>query len=505
MVKKIIISYNNSIAAILKNNKIEQIIIVNNDYQVNDIYLGVVQRLFSSINAAFIELKKYGKSGFIHINDVRFLRRNKKFFHITDLLSVNQLVLVQVIKESTFNKGPRLTTNIHLHGKYIVLMPFCNTILISNRVYDKNERAYLYSLATLIKPTLMGLLVKLSAQGVSESVIIQDLDLLLRQWYFIQKVVLGNPRSSLVYKDEDLVKKVVRDFYDVSVKKVIVDSYYTLRLSYYYLKKWSCISSVVNTKLQLYKKQDCILNKFYVKRTIKAALRPKVKLYYGGYLIIENYEALTIIDVNSGSFNKPENSKETILKINLYAAIEIAYQLRIRNINGIVIIDFIDMYFQRDQLKLLEHFNKLLILDDARPQILQLSRLGLLELTRRRRGQSLKEVFYKSQVFNLYTFSSLYLNLFPSFSFKYAKDKLLINKNVCSLFFNKKFSNKKLIQSKHCSSDCLFYRKYFICIDYYYLVSLFIPKANYVIPLIFYFRLIKYQKFINSYFLLSKI
>ena len=505
MVKKIIISYFNSVAAILQENRVEEIVIINDNYQVNDIYIGTVQKIFSSINAAFVKLGKHGKSGFIHISDVKFLRKGHNFSNISDVLSVNQLILVQVVKEPTFHKGPRLTANIHIHGKYIVLMPFCDIIVISRKIYDKNERMHLYALAVLIKPELMGILFKSAAQGVSEEIILRDLDALIKQWLFIQKLVSLTPKPCLIYKDEDIVKKIVRDFYDKTISKIIIDSQHGIKLIYYYLKKWSCISWLNITKLQLYSGQDCILSKFYIKQTIRASLKPKVNLLCGGYIVIENYEALTIIDVNSGSFNKPENSKETILKINLYAAIEIAYQLKIRNINGVVVVDFIDMYSQRDKLKLLEHFNKILDLDSAKPQIIQLSRLGLLELTRRRKGQSLQEVFIKPEVVsskysNFYFSSYLYLKLFSSVSPKYFTSRFLVNKNIRSLFFNKNFRKTKLLTNKSFIFNEFLYGKYFIFIDYFYLVYLFNPRANYIVPLVFYSRIIKSNQLINDLF-----
>lgn len=499
MVKKIIISYFNNVAAVLQNNRIEEIVIINDTYQVNDIYVGVVQKIFSSINAAFIKLGKYGKSGFIHISDTKPLRRGNNFHHITDILSINQLILVQVTKEPTFNKGPRLTSNIHLHGKYIVLMPLSNVILISRKIYDNNERLYLYSLAVLIKPELMGLLIKASAQRVTETAILQDLDLLLQQWYFIQKTAIVTSLPNLIYKDEDLIKKIIRDFYEDNVKKVIIDSKQGLKLLYYYLKKWNCVSSIDN-QLQLYSQSDCILEKFHVKQTIKEALRPKVKLISGGYIVIESYEALTIIDVNSGSFNKSDNSKETILRINFYAAIEIAYQLRIRNINGVIIIDFIDMHFRRDQLRLIEHFNRLLVLDDAKPQIIQLSELGLLELTRRRRGQSLREIFGNSSVKNnnfknvaSYFTNHLYFKLFFNVPGRYFQNQLLIHKNIRFLFFNKKFKNNRILKYKFFCLDQNLYNKYFIFIDPSYTVYFFNPRLNYLLPLAFYSKFVKYR------------
>ena len=249
MVNKIIISHFNSVGAIIQTNKVQELIFTNKQYQVNDIYVGIVQKIFSSLNAAFINLGQYGKSGFIHISDIKNLKRGKKSVFIRDYLTVNQFVLVQIVKEPTYNKGPRLTSNIHLHGKYIVLMPRCNIILISNQIYDKNERIYLYSLAVLVKPKSMGLIIKNCAQGVSESLILYDLDLLIKQWHFIQKKFLLSNSPSILYKDEDLVKRIIRDFYDSTIKKIVVDSEYFLKLVYYYLKKWFYLSIVTSTKL----------------------------------------------------------------------------------------------------------------------------------------------------------------------------------------------------------------------------------------------------------------
>nr|YP_009399435.1 ribonuclease E [Dictyomenia sonderi]ARW69041.1 ribonuclease E [Dictyomenia sonderi] len=498
MVKKIIISYFNSIAATLQKSKVQEVILINNTYQVNDIYLGIVHKIFSSINAAFINLGQDSKSGFIHISDIKTLKKGNKFFSINDLLSINQVVLVQVVKEPTFHKGPRLTSNIHLYGKYVVLLPLCNIVLISNLIYDENERIHLYSLAVLIKPRLMGLIVKSCAQGVCESLILQDLDLLIQQWFFIQKKILVNSVPCLIYKDEDLVKKVVRDSYDKSVKKIVVDSIDALKLVYYYLKKWSYISTSIDTKVQLYDKHLCILDKFYIKHTIKKLLKPKVNLLYGGYIFIENYEALTVIDVNSGSFNKLYNSKETILRINFYAAIEIAYQLKVRNINGVVIIDFIDMYSKRDQLKLLEHFNKLLIHDDCSPQVVQLSELGLLELTRKRKSQSIREIFDFSYLksFNYSRFflvDDLYYKLFFNISHEELKNQFFLNKSIRSLFFGKQFKFCKALKNKFIISYNPLLNKYFSLIDRLNLLCFLYPKANYLVPLFFYYRITSLQ------------
>nr|YP_009589056.1 ribonuclease E [Corallina ferreyrae]QBL75572.1 ribonuclease E [Corallina ferreyrae] len=443
MIKKIVISRFNNIAAILQHSKTQEIISVNHDYQINDIYLGSVNKIFTSINAAFINLGLDKKSGFIHMNDIKSLKKNHSFTRISEILSINQLILVQIIKEPTLNKGPRLTANINLFGRYIVLMPFCNTINISRKIYDQNERSYLQALAILLKPATMGLLIRSSASGVNEEVLLEDFRFLKQQWYFIQKLAITMHIPSLLYRDEDLIKKIVRDCYKDNIRAIITDSENSLKQVRYYLNKWRCISPSSNLKLKLYKYPESVLDKFSINTTILNSLKPKVNLAIGGYLFIETYEALTVIDVNSGSFNKTDNSKETVLRTNCYAATEIAYQLKVRNINGVIIIDFIDMESHRDQLQLLEHFTRVLSFDNAKPQIIQLSKLGLVELTRRRRGQSLFELFHSKN-------NKYFTSLNPSLSIN--KDNLkkntIIYKNINTLFFNPLFCRNIFISKR---------------------------------------------------------
>nr|AYR05949.1 ribonuclease E [Lithothamnion sp.] len=435
MIKKIVISRFSNIAAVLQNSRAQEIIVVNHDYQLHDIYLGSVHKIFTSINAAFINLGHNKKSGFIHINDLKPLKKSHNLSQISDILSINQLVLVQIIKEPTLNKGPRLTTNINLLGRYIILMPFCNTINISRKIYDQNERSYLQALAILLKPATMGLLIRSAASGVNEEILLEDFRILKQQWYFIQKLAISKPLPCLLYKDEDLVKKIIRDFYQSNIHAIVIDSEEGLRQVRYYLNKWRCIDCIGNRKLQLFKHSEFILEKFNINTTIQNALKPKVNLSIGGYLFIETYEALTVIDVNSGSFNKTDNSRETVLRTNCYAATEIAYQLKVRNINGVIIVDFIDMESHRDQLQLLEHFNRVLSIDNAKPQIIQLSKLGLVELTRRRSGQSLFELFNSQQ------YTSTSVNTILSIDGNLIKKNSIIYKSVNTLFFNTMFFN----------------------------------------------------------------
>ena len=480
MVKKIVISRFNNIAAILQNSKTEEIIFAHDNYQVNDIYLGIVHKIFASINAAFIELGTSQKSGFIHINDLKFLKKSREKYTVSDQLFMNQLIMVQIIKEPTFHKGPRLTTNINLFGKYIILMPFSNTISISRRIFDRNERSYLQSLSILLKPATMGLLIRASAIGISEETLLQDLASLKQQWYFIQKLAIISSSPCLLYRDKDLVKKIVRDLDPNKVTIVISDSKLVLKRFNYFLKKWSCSYQNNNIYLQLHDSTQSIMDRFNINQTILDSLEPKVFLAEGGYLFIETYEALTVIDVNTGSFNKASNSKETILRTNCYAATEIAYQLKIRNINGIVIIDFIDMDSHRDQLQLLEHFIRVLSFDKAQPEIIQLSKLGLVELTRRRRNQSLFEFFY--------SISNKFLVNAAISSSTLSRNKLnktsRIYKNINHLFFSILFNKSILV-----SDQIKLVKKHFIimnprklCFSYF--------RSTILVPLIVYLDMI---------------
>jgi len=254
------------------------------------------------------------------------------------------------------------------------------------------------------------------------------LRLLKQYWFFIQKLVIISSTPCLLYKDQDLVKKIIRDFYDDNITAIITDSSDSLSRLRYYLNRWCCIHQNSNIKLQVFKQSESILDRFNINSSIVNALKPKVNLSMGGYLFIETYEAFTIIDVNSGSFNKTNNSREAILKTNCYAATEIAYQLKLRNINGVIIIDFIDMESHRDQLQLLEHFARVLSLDNSKPQIIQLSKLGLVEITRRRREQSLFELFYnRYKSYNVSSLNSLKLS---------NQGHNLIYKGINHLFFN---------------------------------------------------------------------
>ena len=393
MPKQIIIAEQHHIAAVFWEEQIQELIVATGHQQVSDIYLGTVENIIPGIDAAFVNIGDSERNGFIHVTDLGPLRLKRSAAAITELLVPHQKALVQVMKEPTGNKGPRLTGNITLPGRYLVLMPYGKGVKLSRRIKDENERSRLRALAILIKPSGMGLLIRTEADGKAEEAIMEDLEFLQKQWESIQYQANYAKPPALLNRDDDFIQRVLRDTFSAEVNTIVVDSSSGVKRIKQQLANWSSGRSPQGVFIDAHKEQQPILDYYRVSAAIREALKPRVELPSGGYIIIEPTEALTVIDVNSGSFTRSATARETVLWTNTEAATEIARQLRLRNIGGVIVVDFIDMDSHRDKIKLLEHFNKALKGDKARPQIAQLSELGLVELTRKRQGKNIYELF----------------------------------------------------------------------------------------------------------------
>jgi ribonuclease E len=388
MPQQIVIAEQLRIAAVLSDDRVDELVVAQGRYQIGDVYLGTVENVLPGIDAAFVNIGESEKNGFIHISDLGPLRLRKGGAGITELLEPRQKVLVQVMKEPTGSKGPRLTGNLSLPGRFLVLQPHGQGVNISRRISSEPERNRLRALGVLIKPPGSGLLIRTEAEGISEDVLIDDLEALLRQWEGIQQAAETAIPPVLLNRDEDFIHRVLRDFYGPEVVRVVVDTPEAVaRVNGFLGEDQSQLT------VEFHEESSELLEHFRINAAIRDALRPRVDLPSGGYVIIEPTEALTVIDVNSGSFTRSANARETVLWTNCEAATEIARQLKLRNIGGVVIIDFIDMESRRDQLQLLEHFTQAVRDDSARPQIAQLTELGLVELTRKRQGQNIYELF----------------------------------------------------------------------------------------------------------------
>jgi ribonuclease E len=395
MPKQIIIAEQHQIAAVFSEDQIQELVVSTGTQQVSDIYLGTVENVLPGIDAAFVNIGDSDRNGFMHVTDLGPLRLRRSASAITELLSPQQKVLVQVMKEPTGNKGPRLTGNISMPGRYLVLMPSGRGVNLSRRIESEAERSRLRALAVLIKPAGMGLLVRTEAEGKGEDEILEDLDYLLKQWESVQAQASSARPPMLLNRDDDFIQRVLRDIYTADVNRIVVDSAAAVKRVKQHLRNWSGGRAPEGVLIDHHRDRLPILEFFRVNAAIREALKPRVDLPSGGYIIIEPTEALTVVDVNSGSFTRSATSRETVLWTNYEAATEIARQMRLRNLAGVLVVDFIDMDSRRDQLALLEHFTKALAADKARPQIAQLSELGLVELTRKRQGQNLYELFGK--------------------------------------------------------------------------------------------------------------
>ncbi len=392
MSQQIIIAEQARIAALLTDDRVDELIVAQGQYQIGDIFLGTVENVLPGIDAAFINIGESEKNGFIHVSDLGPLRLKKGTFGITELLEPKQKVLVQVIKEPTGSKGPRLTGSISIPGKYLILQPFGQGVNISRKINTETERSRLKALGVLIKPPSTGLLFRTEAEKIKEELIIEDLEQLTQQWENIIKVSEVSNPPNLIKRDDDFSLKILRDYIKESTKSIIIDSKFSVARAKDFLI--NCESDI-DIEFHDNSLNQHIFEKYEIKKTIQKALQPRVDLPSGGYIIIEPTEALTVIDVNSGSFTRSANSRQTVLWTNCEAAVEISRQMKLRNIGGVIVIDFIDMESRRDQFQLLEHFASAIKDDSSRPQIAQLTELGLVELTRKRQGQNIYELFGK--------------------------------------------------------------------------------------------------------------
>jgi len=392
MSQQIIIAEQARIAALLTDDRVDELIVAQGQYQIGDIFLGTVENVLPGIDAAFINIGESEKNGFIHVSDLGPLRLKKGTFGITELLEPKQKVLVQVIKEPTGSKGPRLTGSISIPGKYLILQPYGQGVNISRKINTETERSRLKALGVLIKPPSTGLLFRTEAEKIKEELLIEDLEQLIQQWENVLKVSEASNPPNLIKRDDDFSLKILRDYIKESTKSIIIDSKFSVARAKDFLINYE---SDIDIEFHDNSLNQHIFEKYEIKKTIQKALQPRVDLPSGGYIIIEPTEALTVIDVNSGSFTRSANSRQTVLWTNCEAAVEISRQMKLRNIGGVIVIDFIDMESRRDQFQLLEHFTSAIKDDSARPQIAQLTELGLVELTRKRQGQNIYELFGK--------------------------------------------------------------------------------------------------------------
>jgi ribonuclease G len=367
---------------------------------VGNIYRGEVSRVMPGMQAAFIEIG-HERTAFLHVSDIAVPQENNKpdsvrngQDNIAELLQDGQKIMVQVVKDPLGTKGARLTTHISIPSRYLVFMPGGNTTGISQRIEDEEERQRLKDIVQEASTDKKGgYIIRTAAEGVHETDILEDMDFLHRLWESIQELEKDSARGTVLYEDLPLMKRTLRDLVKTDIEKVRIDSKETHRKAVDFAIKFV---PEIASRIEYYPGERPIFDLYSVEDEIQKALNHKVQLKSGGYLVIDQTEAMTTIDVNTGAFIGHRNLEETIFKTNLEASQAIARQLRLRNLGGMIIIDFIDMTDEEHKRQVMRSLEKALEKDHARCHISQVSPLGLVEMTRKRTRESLEHVLCES-------------------------------------------------------------------------------------------------------------
>ncbi|MBP7216936.1 MAG: Rne/Rng family ribonuclease [Candidatus Omnitrophica bacterium] len=362
---------------------------------VGNIYKGRIEAVLPSLGAAFVDIG-LPKKGFLYLSEI------ESAYEMADThpkpkahceVKKGQEILVQVVKESFGTKGPRLSCNIGLAGRYLVLMPQENQIGISRRIEEDDERRRLRQVfAELNLPKDVGFIVRTAARGKSKQELGHDAHFLIKLWKRIEKVIQAQKAPAIIYEEYDLTFRVIRDSFTDDVTKLIVDA----KPEFYRIMRFmKTFLSYLCRKVEMYKGDDLFGEKD-VEKQINRIFESKVFLKSKAYLVIEPTEGLVVIDVNSGGFKKKFNQEETAFKVNCEAAQEVAHQLRLRDLGGIIVIDFIDMEKEFHRREVLSVLKRALSDDRAKYDILGISRFGVVEMTRERIHNTVQTLSYQS-------------------------------------------------------------------------------------------------------------
>ena len=363
---------------------------------VGNIYKGIVSRVLPGMQAAFIDIG-LERAAFLHASDIAVSIDDEKIEqpendeNISRLLHEGQNLLVQVIKDPLGTKGARLTTHITIPSRHLVYMPDVENIGISQRIEDESERQRLRDLVSAARDENVagGFIVRTAAEGASDEAIASDLHFLGKLWVSIRDRIDSTSPGGVIHEDLPLVLRVLRDISDTEVEKMRIDSRETFQRVEEFVAKFT---PELSDKLEYYPGERPIFDIYGIDDEIQKALDRKVQLKSGGYLVIDQTEAMTTIDVNTGAYVGHRNLEETIFKTNLESAHAIVRQLRLRNLGGIIILDFIDMQQEEHKRQVLRALEKYVERDNAHCHISEISSLGLVQMTRKRTRESLEHV-----------------------------------------------------------------------------------------------------------------
>ncbi|MGJ7030781.1 Rne/Rng family ribonuclease [Niabella hirudinis] len=396
--------------ALLEDNKLVELHSEKTDsrFAVGDLYLGKVKKLMPGLNAAFIDLG-YEKDAFLHYTDLSpYVKSLLKFTQlamnqggeqamdfskfeiepeiiktgkITEVLSGKPHILVQILKEPIAAKGPRLSCELSLPGRYIVITPFNNIVAVSKKIHSSEERKRLQKIVEAVKPKNFGVIVRTAAEGKNTAELYEDLTNLVTSWKTIEQNLKGAVAPAKILSEQNKTNSILRDLLNADFNRIIVNSKSIFAETKQYIQKIAPEKAEI---VSLYQSPGGIFDSFGITKQVKASFGKTVNLNSGAYLIIEHTEALHVIDVNSGYKNVSNNQEQNALATNLEAAEEISRQLRLRDIGGIIVVDFIDMKQADNKRTLYEKMEEFMKADRARHSVLPISKFGLMQITRQR-------------------------------------------------------------------------------------------------------------------------
>lgn len=415
MYKELIVNVieNETRVALIEDGNIVELFIERGDEEniTGNIYKGTIQRVLPGMQAAFVDIG-LKQAAFLYVDDVIkkqnlevdeppensiSIQEKEEFapdnttrnIPIEQLLREGQQIMVQIVKAPIGTKGARVSTYISIPGRYLVLMPNVDHIGISKRIDVEEERFRLKDTLNSIRKVKYGYIFRTASEGIDEEQLKTEIDLLVNSWENIKRRYRQYNAPYTLHRDLKVTFRAIRDLITHEANKLIIDSSIGYESIKSFLRK---IMPELKVKVELYEGQEPIYDYFNIEGDISRALKKKVWLKSGGYIVIEHTEALTSIDVNTGRYVGKQNFEETIFKTNLEAIKEIAYQIRLRNIGGIIILDFIDMEKEENKVRIFEELKEIFKNDKSKTNILPMSEIGLIQMTRKRVRKSLNKI-----------------------------------------------------------------------------------------------------------------
>jgi len=389
--------------AVVQDGKLEELFIEreSSEHHVGNIYKGRVENVEPSIQAAFVECG-LERNGFLHVSDVNstyFRQAHAKqdpqghhFPKLQHVLHRGQEVVVQVTKSAIGTKGPALTTYLSLAGRYLVLMPSIKRHGVSRKIEDEQQRQKLKdALQQINTPDDMGVIVRTAGEGRTKRELQRDLNYLMRLWSVINKRIKKGKAPALIYQESDLVTRVIRDYFTPETDEIIVDNETVKRKAIDFLKG---VMPRYAQRVLLHEGSEPLFHAQGVEDQIEAIYSRRVQLPGGGYIVTDQTEALVAIDVNSGSFREQRDPELNAYQLNMIAAVEIARQLRLRDLGGVIVIDFVDMFDQKHRRDVEKALQDALKNDKARYKVLRMSDFGIVEMTRQRMRPSVRRALF---------------------------------------------------------------------------------------------------------------